>query len=75
MNKIENKRVCRICGCSDDNACYNDDMGICWWVEKDLCSHCDAETVALHKNYIYDLANELKPSKDIKLNQLSKKAI
>lgn len=27
---------CRICGCTDDNAC----PGGCYWVEEDLCSEC-----------------------------------
>ncbi len=29
-------RRCRICGCTDDNACE----GGCYWVEEDLCSAC-----------------------------------
>ena len=29
--------VCRICGCSDFNACYPP----CHWVEPNLCSRCD----------------------------------
>jgi hypothetical protein len=29
-------RVCRICGCSEYNACENG----CFWVEEDLCSEC-----------------------------------
>ena len=29
-------RICRICGCTDDNACPE----ICWWVSWDLCSEC-----------------------------------
>jgi len=29
-------RVCRVCGCSEYNACE----GGCFWVEKDLCSEC-----------------------------------
>ncbi len=28
--------TCRVCGCTDDNAC----LGGCWWVEPDLCSRC-----------------------------------
>lgn len=31
---------CRVCGCSDFDACMTDD-GPCWWVEEDLCSGCD----------------------------------
>lgn len=30
-------RICRCCGCTDDNAC----PGGCSWVEDDLCSTCD----------------------------------
>lgn len=30
------KRVCRECGCTEDNACE----GPCYWVELDLCSAC-----------------------------------
>lgn len=29
-------RRCRVCGCTDDNAC----PGGCYWVEDDLCSEC-----------------------------------
>ena len=29
-------RVCRVCGCSEFNACE----GGCYWVEEDLCSAC-----------------------------------
>lgn len=75
MKNEHEKRVCRVCGCSDDSACYSEEMGFCWWIEKDLCSHCDAETIAMHKNDIYDLSNELKPSNGVQLNQLSRKAI
>lgn len=30
----EPPRVCRVCGCSDNDAC----LPPCWWVEDDLCS-------------------------------------
>jgi hypothetical protein len=29
-------RVCRVCGCSEKNAC----KGGCYWIEQDLCSSC-----------------------------------
>jgi len=29
-------RICRVCGCSDNNACAEG----CSWVESDLCSTC-----------------------------------
>lgn len=33
-------RACRRCGCTDDQACFDNDLGACFWVEEDLCSHC-----------------------------------
>lgn len=48
----QREQVCRVCGCSFDNAClvdltgYEEFRGIrgpyptCWWVEPDLCSGC-----------------------------------
>lgn len=33
-------RRCRVCGCTDDNAC----PGGCYWVEDDLCSSYTADT-------------------------------
>ncbi len=32
---------CRVCGCTDDNACWDTKAGRpCNWVEPDLCSAC-----------------------------------
>jgi|GEM_PF-1853820 len=33
-------RRCRVCGCTETNACVHPEAGPCWWVEADLCSHC-----------------------------------
>lgn len=33
---VEVGDVCRVCGCTDDNACE----GGCYWVEENLCSAC-----------------------------------
>jgi len=30
-------RTCRVCGCTDNTACYPDS---CYWVSWDLCSEC-----------------------------------
>ena len=40
--------VCRICGCTDDNPCYNPQMGNCWWHDDThtICSHCADERIA-----------------------------
>jgi hypothetical protein len=34
-------RACRVCGCTNTNACVNPKTGIaCHWVAQDLCSMC-----------------------------------
>lgn len=37
---LKNEQVCRICGCTWNNAC----PGGCYWVEEDLCSACVDKT-------------------------------
>ncbi len=37
---------CRVCGCTNDNACLDDDGEPCAWVEgEDLCTRCMSEQV------------------------------
>ena len=40
--------VCRICGCTEDNPCFNPKYGYCYWVDetKTLCSHCADKKIA-----------------------------
>ena len=34
-------KACRVCGCEDLNACWDEEMGMpCHWVQEDLCSVC-----------------------------------
>jgi hypothetical protein len=33
-------RSCRVCGCHNDDACFHTQLGNCWWIDHDLCSHC-----------------------------------
>ena len=33
-------RSCRVCGCTDFNACIEPDGFPCCWVEEELCSAC-----------------------------------
>ena len=35
-NELHDGPSCRVCGCTDDNAC----TGGCWWVDDGLCSSC-----------------------------------
>lgn len=39
----EGARACRVCGCWECDACWDEDAGACWWVAADLCSHCAAK--------------------------------
>lgn len=36
LDRVSKEQVCRICGCTQENAC----PGGCCWVEEDLCSSC-----------------------------------
>jgi hypothetical protein len=50
FNLIESERTCRVCGCSDEDACVTEpnyrgngipiEGGNCFWVDSDLCSAC-----------------------------------
>lgn len=46
--------VCRVCGCTMTNPCYNPTHGFCWWAdaEETICSHC------YHKEIFKDPATE-----------------
>lgn len=41
--------VCKKCGCTDDNPCFNPIYGNCWWVDDShtLCSHCADAVIAM----------------------------
>jgi hypothetical protein len=32
--------VCKLCGCTNGDACPDHETGTCWWVHEDLCSAC-----------------------------------
>lgn len=40
--------VCKKCGCTDNDPCFNPIHGNCWWVDDShtLCSHCADENIA-----------------------------
>lgn len=41
MERVQNEQVCRVCGCTQDNACLDViSLEPCIWAELDLCSHC-----------------------------------
>ena len=39
--------VCRVCGCTNDNACCHPEWGSCWWLddEQTICSHCGIDEI------------------------------
>lgn len=37
---LADERECRVCGCTEENACLEPEVGACVWVEDDLCSAC-----------------------------------
>ena len=44
--------VCKKCGCTDTDPCYNPEHGTCWWVDDthELCSHCADPKIANDPN-------------------------
>jgi activating signal cointegrator 1 len=57
------ERICLKCGCTQNDACFMDEVGPCWWVGENLCSHC--KPVANDKkasNYDFNSRNNLETS-------------
>lgn len=46
LDRVASEPVCRVCGCTQNNACPPDG---CHWVEKDLCSACAERQKAREK--------------------------
>lgn len=49
---MTSERTCRLCGCTEHNACV-DDRGPCWWVEQDLCSHCPRFALSIRQPWAW----------------------
>ena len=49
-------RICRVCSCTEHNACVHPTHGACWWIEGDLCSHCVNITAPLEPEKSADLS-------------------
>ena len=41
------ERSCHLCGCTQTNACFDEERGPCGWVDAATCSHCDTSYGAL----------------------------
>lgn len=37
---MAHERACRLCGCTQDHACYDEERGACAWASADVCTHC-----------------------------------
>jgi hypothetical protein len=40
--QIDTTRACRVCGCTELDACVDEIGRACYWVGLDLCSGCAA---------------------------------
>lgn len=40
--------VCRVCGCTENDPCFNLLHGYCWWADDDhtICSHCADKSIS-----------------------------
>lgn len=47
--------VCRVCGCTETDACHNPRYGNCWWADYDmtLCSHCAEMEIFMDKRTVH----------------------
>jgi len=51
---MSEEQKCRVCGCTENNACVSPYSGACYWVEDDLCSACCI--VTLSHEYVNSLS-------------------
>ena len=53
--------VCRVCGCTEDDPCYNPQYGYCWWSDDEmtLCSHCAGKDIALDPETVHCVNSEV----------------
>ena len=47
--------ICKVCGCTDDDPCWNPVNGTCWWADEEqtLCSHCADLTIKNHPDTVH----------------------
>ena len=56
-------RMCRICSCTEDTPCVNNEIGLaCSWVEDDLCSFC-----AIVMKYYIDTFTDGEPEPKVEI--------
>ena len=55
MKKTATYGICKVCGCSMNNPCYNPKHGFCWWNDEceTICSHCADETIKNDKETVH----------------------
>lgn len=59
--------VCRVCGCTEKDPCYNPQYGNCWWHDYNLtlCSHC-ANWLIFRDPYTVHRVNSVKSDYNLK---------
>lgn len=52
--------VCRYCGCTYNDPCYNPNYGNCWWADSDhtVCSHCVDELICNDEDTIHCIVSK-----------------
>ena len=43
--------TCRYCGCSQFNACYDEERDVCGWCDADTCTHC-ADSISILRELV-----------------------
>ena len=69
---VDVDKQCRLCGCTDDNACLEPETGeTCHWVEPDLCSACSAQVEASEE----EMQSEVEPAADSLEHQIEETSV
>lgn len=55
MIKTATYGICKTCGCTAHNPCYNPRFGFCWWSDESetVCSHCADEAIKNDKDTVH----------------------
>jgi activating signal cointegrator 1 len=56
------EQICLKCGCTQNDACFDIDMGPCSWVAENLCSHCQFPVNEKKTNYDFNCRTNLNTS-------------
>ncbi len=71
MIKTATYGICKLCGCTANNPCYNPKVGFCWWTDErqTQCSHCADKVIKNDKDTVHcvnDIPDWKEPVSDLK---------